>query len=233
MPSSTKSKQKDLEKNSPTMGQNTFCYLGACSAFSIYWCCMLLLFVIPLGGILVFFWWSSRIQISLAGSTTVAGSATAPDANSLLFNMTVRVKVTNKNSSPVLLREVVADAWFGGSGGFIQKKEIGHGRIASNVTVPGHSDSTVDIPVQMRFEASTDPSFAALEQVVRGCGRVGGGKREIEMQVKVGVGATVDGRQLRTGVADTARVACPLADDFKSDLVTKVVGDLKKKDGTA
>lgn len=231
-PSTSKSMKKDLEKNNGSDQTNAFRYLGACSVYSIYWCCMLLLFVIPLGGLLIFFWWSSRIQVSLASASAVSASARAPDANSMLFNMTIKVRVNNKNSSPIQIKEIVTDAWFGGHGGIIRKKEIGNGRIVgTNMTVQGRMESTFDVPVQMRFEASTDPQFKALEEVVRGCGRVSGGKREIEMQVKVGMSTVVGSKSLRTGVSDTMRVACPLPDDFKSDLITKVVDDLKKKDG--
>jgi len=207
--------------------RNVMCYWLSCSAYSIYWMCALLLFLIPLGALLVFFYWSSRVQLNAVSVEGVSGSVKAPDDKALLMDVNVKVQLTNKNSSPVNLTNIQASSWVGGDGGLIKKKSLGDATVSSTL-VNGQGQAVITLPIHLRFDQDSDPKWAGLSEVLKGCGRAGGGKRAIDMQITTGATTILMGRDVHLSGTQTVKMDCPIPDDFNSDLTTQLQAKLKR-----
>jgi len=216
----------DFKEREKRKQRNVMCYWLSCSAFSIYWMCALLLFLIPLGALLVFFYWSSRVQLNAVSIEGVSGSVKAPDDKALLMDVNVKVQITNKNSNVVNLTNVLASTWVGGNGGLLKKKSLGDA-ILNNTQIDGKAQSTVTLPIHLRFDQDTDPNWAGLTEVLKGCGRGGGGKRSIDMQVTTGATTILMGRDVHLSGTQTVKMDCPIPDDFTSDLTNQIQAKLK------
>jgi len=216
----------DFKEREKRKQRNVMCYWLSCSAFSIYWMCALLLFLIPLGALLVFFYWSSRVQLNAVSIEGVSGSVKASDDKTLLMDVNVKVQITNKNSNAVNLTNIQASSWVGGSGGLIKKKSLGDATLNSTL-VDGKAQTTVTLPIHLRFDQDTDPKWAGLTEVLKGCGRGGGSKRSIDMQVTTGATTILMGRDVHLSGTQTVKMDCPIPDDFTSDLTTQIQAKLK------
>jgi len=199
---------------------------GCCSLYTCLCilCCVVLLLgaAIAVAALLLFRAPKITVQgVSLSSASQVP--IFQPDPSTVALNLTVRINVDNPNVIGATLKKILGS----GQSPSLPNVDIANGEV-DDVTIGSKTNTTIDFPLTIKYSEKVDPNHVALTDMLVKCGLTGQAKQKIPLKYKVATTLNVIG--IGIGLPDyTSDISfdCPIPAGFNSDLVQKIINDLK------
>ncbi|CAG8616552.1 18955_t:CDS:10 [Dentiscutata erythropus] len=167
-------------------------------------CCIILLIIIGIIAAVLLFGRVPSVDFLGVVNSPTGAQPYVMKASGFDFNFGLRIQVNNPNVIGATFSMIKAVAYYPG-----HQNAIGGGNL-TNVNIPSKSNTTINFPFTINYDASIDPGFSILLDIATKCGLTGGNKTQLEIDYTLTLSFNVLFIPLSPSFQKTAKMDCPI-----------------------